>query len=758
MLKKSLLLLATAFAITSSQAQMLPCASDQMRKKLLAEHPELLQIEADLEKQIQEGMRKIDFTKAAKTTFVDQSNNESFWYDIPIVVHIIHDYNPFSTSTFNGDFIPDDFVFESVKDWNTVFAKQNGDTIDVIPPFKKWVGNPRIRLHLATKDPMGNPTKGITRRRSYLTYTGGDQAKYDGWSNTSYINLWFINKMSVDHSEAAAYAYKPSAVTFIPFYDGVISLAGYMNNGSKTMNHELGHVLNLSHVWGDNNQPNIACGDDNVDDTPPTKGHNTTGCTSASIYDTVCSINYFKLYTDSLGNMELVNYPDTNNSQNIMDYTYCDKMFTKGQSKRMHLALNSDIGGRNMLWDSSNLVATGALAPFPDLKPIPDFTVTNVTGTSMLTKNANFAFPGKDVKFTSFTMNDTVTAMKWYFNDAAVPASTSITGFTHQFTDPGWVKLTMTATGNHTGDSTKSFEKALFVTEATGTPASGYFQEFTPSSDRDKWPMFNYYNNEFKWELADVGAYDGNCLKYNGYDNRVTAFSGPINGTPRGDFDDFFTLPMDLTGFGSACNLNFFYSGASRSASTASINDSLYIDYTINKGTAWISLAKLGKGDIFNKGAVTTAYTPAGTWDWAPKTIALPAPAITNYTTFRFRYRPGVSANEVTSSGNNFYMDRIHFSPWPAEVSSINAGATSVTIVPNPTMGDAYVVVNDAANTTVQLSVSDITGKVVYTTSQAIRGTQARIVIPASATTAKGIYLVQTLTGHQVNTQKLVVY
>jgi hypothetical protein len=745
------------FAFGGTGYAQSPCGTDEMRKEVLKQHPELLQFEAELEKQIQAGMRRIDFKRAAKTTFVDQSDNPDFWYDIPIVVHIVHDYNTYSTSTFTGDFIPDNFIFEAVKEWNIVFAKQNADTIDVIPPFKKWVGNPRIRLHLATVDPNGNPTKGITRRRSYLTYDGGQQAKFDDWSPSSYVNIWFINKMSAG-SGAAAYAHYPSTAAFIPFYDGVISLAEYMNKGSKTIPHEIGHVFNLSHVWGDNNDPSLGCGDDNVDDTPPTKGHSPSGCTAANLYDTSCSMNYFKLYTDSLGNIELVNYPDTNNGQNIMDYTYCDRMFTKGQARRMHLALNSDVAGRNRLWDTANLVATGSFQPMPDLKPIPDYSVTNIIGgTSYLSKNANFTFPDKEIKFTNFSHNDTVTAMKWVFNDAATPASTTLSSFNHSFTVPGWVKLALTATGNHSGDSTITFNKAVFVADNTGTPAAGYYQEFKPESDRDKWPNFNYYNNEFQWELANVGTYDNNSIMYRGYDARVTPTASQLTGTPKGDYDDFYSTPMDLTGMGTTCNLNFFFSGASRTATSSNINDSLYIDYTVNKGTSWVSVAKLGKGELFNKGVLSTPYTPAGTWDWAPKTLPLPAAAITNYTTFRFRMRPGTNPFGV-STGNNFYMDRIHFSPWPAEVSMVQSGNASVKVVPNPTMGDAYVVVNDAANTDAEISVSDITGKVVYSTKEAIKGSQARILIPASAVSVKGIYLIQTLTGSQVNTQKLVVY
>ncbi len=758
-MKKYLLLLATPLLFGTAKAQQ-PCGTDEMMRKMRAEHPELIQFEAEMERQIREGINKIDLGHAAKTTTTDQTDNENFWYDIPIVIHIVHDYNNYNTSTFSGDFVPDDFIFNAVKEWNVVFAKENADTSDVIAPFKKWIGHPHIRLHLATNDPNGKRTKGITRRRSYLTYSGSEQAKFDDWTPTSYINIWFINKMSAANNNAAAYALYPSAVTYIPFYDGVISLAEYMNKGSKTIPHELGHVLNLSHVWGDNNSPGMACGDDNVDDTPPTKGHNPSGCSASAIYDTTCSSNYFKMALDAAGHLQLINYPDTNNSQNIMDYTYCDKMFTKGQSRRMHITLNSNIAGRNNLWDSTNLVATGAMLPMPDLKPIPDFSINTITGGTYLTKNGNFVFPGKDVKFTNYTTNDTLTALNWKFeNGSSVINSTSLTNFTQAFTEPGWVKLTMTATGNNTGDTSVSWDKSIFVANPTGTNAVGYLQEFNSDGDRDKWPMFNYYNNEFKWALSDYGVWDNHGIMYKGFDERVTATSFPITGSPKGDFDDFYSIPMDLTPFaGGPCNLNFHFTGASRSSSSASITDTLYIDYTTNKGTTWVSAAKIAKGELCNKGAMSTPYVPTSIMDWSPKTISLPASAITNYTTFRFRYMPGVSANGVVSSGNNFYMDRVNVSPWGAEASNLSPDKTSVSIVPNPTRGDAYVIVKDAFNTRAQITVTDITGKVVYITTQQIAGTQARIVIPASVISVSGMYLVQTLTGNQVNTQKLVVY
>src|ERR1019366_6396928 len=128
------------------------------------------------------------------------------------------------------------------------------------------------------------------------------------------------------------------------------------------------------------------------------------------LYDTICATNYFKIYTDINGNDSLVNYPDTANEQNIMNFASCKKMYTIGQVVRMRGALNSDVGGRNNLWDSTNLVHTGALAPRWDLKPIPEFsaipasaTPGGVLQTNYMYMTNYFTFPGIDVKFVNET-------------------------------------------------------------------------------------------------------------------------------------------------------------------------------------------------------------------------------------------------------------------------------------------------------------------------------------------------------------------
>lgn len=794
----SLLLFVILCIVGKTNAQLLqPCSHDEAEKRMIAQHPELAQAKADYDKQIDAALKKIDFSKVARTTGVDESGNPTFWYDIPVVVHIIHDYNESSS----GEYLSDNFIFNALNDWNIVYAKKNADTADVIAPFKKWIGNPRLRLHLASIDPNGNPTHGITRHRSYLTYNGGDQAKFDDWQPTSYVNIWSINQMSVANGMAAAYAYFPSTGAAFPPADGIIALSSYIDAGGassigtgssfKTINHEMGHVFSLYHPWGSTNNPGVACGDDDVDDTPPTEGHVEPGCQYSlpssnpnSTYDSACARNYFKIYTSSTGIDSLVNYPDTTNAQNIMDYTYCAKMFTIGQVARMHAALNSNVGGRNNLWDTANLVATGVMdinhnfISRVDLKPIPEFAVTRITNggepTALSYMNTvnYFMFPHIPAKFHNETWNDTLTSLTWEFsNGASTPISTSQGVFTNSFSQPGWVDLKMIPTGNNSGTDTVDWPQAVFVADSTGTPASGYFQEWEPNGDYAKWPYFNYYGNEFHWQLdSTVGFDDHYCMKYTGFDNRIILdyttgiFVFPNTGSPFGDFDDLFSVPMDLSAFSDSCNLNFWYAAASRSTNSADINDTLEIDYTTRSdlnsstGITWHTLTILSKGSLINNGAYITEFVPASALNWSPQTISLPAAARTSYTTFRFRYWPHTGSDATYSSGNDFYLDRLNFSRTPAVVNTVALSNLDVAVVPNPTNGDAYVVIKDADNVKADIIVTDIAGKEVFRTSQQLAGGEAHIVIPHAAIAVSGMYMVQTITGNQSQTKKLVVY
>lgn len=799
MVKKSLLTVAAAGLLAGNvNAQTHTCATDEAMQQARLAHPEIARYEAQMEAQVREGLKHINLAHYAKGTntgdtlqpgvmlmYPPQDTNK-YIYHIPIVVHVIHDYGTENVS--------DDDIYQAVKDWNIVYARENADTADVISPFRfkdsahaGYIGNPRMVLHLANKDPHGNPTKGIVRHQHYLTANGGDQAKLDGWPNSAYINIWLVKAMPM-HSNAAAYAYYPSAAqapSMAP-YDGVISLFNYLNT-DKTINHEIGHCMNLKHPWGDTNDPDVSCGDDDVDDTPPTKGHNITGCTPAALYDTTCSSGYFKNYLlpDNVTTLT-VDYPDTNNSQNIMDYTYCSRMFTKGQVLRMHQALNLDVANRNNLWSTRNLVATGLLAdttynsqvspftPMADLPPIPDFSVEKgkVIGVPPSERTFFGCANNSALLFglTNRSWGDTITKVRLRFSNGASTADTTLSGAAlsgtiyNTFSQPGWVTVDMDVSGNGANtdaNAVHASRQAFYVADGDNPvvvdSAHHYYMEFNPDQTAN-WPIFNYYNNEFKWKLRDnVGFYDHTCIEYTSFDSR--AYPANETGSPGGDIDDFFSPAFNLQGMTTGnCKLNFMSAGTFRTGNPADMKDSLIISYSIDCGRNWMQMASLGKNQLGNNGSLTQGYEPLWMGEWALHSFDIPAAARTTKTFFRFRYKPGTDGSQ-NSTGNNFYLDRINISSFPLGVNTLVNGDHNIAVAPNPTTGSSYVIINNVNSGTAQVNVTDVAGRLVFSTSQALSGSNmSRIEIPASVLKVKGMYMVHVTTDTQTYTEKLVTY
>ncbi|APX98990.1 GEVED domain-containing protein [Lacinutrix venerupis] len=185
----------------------------------------------------------------------------------------------------------------------------------------------QIEFCLATVDPNGNATTGITRksttRRDWGTSddmkrssTGG----IDPWDTSQYLNMWVVPQMLSNGGTILGYAQFPggSAAT-----DGVVMGYNYFGrvgavsapfDGGRTTTHEVGHFLNLRHIWGDSN-----CGNDFVSDTPTHQTSN-GGCPVGQV---------------SCGSTDMV--------QNYMDYTNdsCMNLFTTGQKNRMRAVLEA---------------------------------------------------------------------------------------------------------------------------------------------------------------------------------------------------------------------------------------------------------------------------------------------------------------------------------------------------------------------------------------------------------------------------------
>jgi len=211
---------------------------------------------------------------------------------------------------------------------NKDFRAKNADKSKVPAVWKGFVADAGIEFVLAKKDPNGNPTQGITRRKTNVAgfspstnnvksqATGGT----DPWPTDRYLNMWVCTLSG----GVLGYAQFPGGP---PETDGVVILntafgtkgtAAAPFNMGRTTTHEVGHWLNLRHIWGDTED---CSGTDFVNDTPNAVGPNFGKPTFPHV-----SCN---------------NGPNGDMFMNYMDYVDDDSMvmFTPQQVVRMAAAL-----------------------------------------------------------------------------------------------------------------------------------------------------------------------------------------------------------------------------------------------------------------------------------------------------------------------------------------------------------------------------------------------------------------------------------
>jgi hypothetical protein len=445
----------------------------------------------------------------------------------------------------------------------------------------------------------------------------------------------------------------------------------------------------------------------------------------------------------------VVNYPDTTNAQNIMDYTYCSRMFSKGQSVRMRNALTSSVANRNNLYTTANLAATGATAPFPDLPPIADFSVERANGAGLVsdartsfmsfTNASNFTFRNR-------SWNDTITGIQWIFsNGAATPTSTSTGGVNNKFTVPGWVSVTLIASSN-AGNDTFVNSQAVYAADTTPVSAVGYRQSFSTASSVDNWPMVNFYKNQYKWMYYIGAGYgDNQCIKYRSFDT-----TNKRTGSANGDFDDVYTPAFDLSGITGDFYFNFQSSGARIFGSGTM--DSLQIEVSTNGGSFWNRIGGYSGTNLSNAGSKSGEYKPTTTAEWVPRAIRIPETYRTRNTYFRFRYRPG-------SRGNNLYIDDVQLNQFPVGVEEHSMSAATFTLYPNPATDGTNLLIKPLTDGTFTFTISDIAGKTISVRSfEAQSGVATEQHIGGNEFPSAGIYFVTLKTDGSSKTEKLVVY
>jgi Pregnancy-associated plasma protein-A/Secretion system C-terminal sorting domain len=339
------LLLAIIFADAYTQKD---CRQQLYQQQLLATHP---QLSKEYEK-IEAFTRSLPFKLHTGTPGNITSNAIPPVITIPVVVHVL-----WNTNAQN---ITDAQILSQIGVLNNDYRGTNADLAKIPSYFTGIAADCGFQFVLAKVDPKGRATNGIVRRRTDIGIFGlDDRVKNsaiggdDAWNADNYLNIWVCNTVGgiLGYSSAPGGPKEIDGVVINTAVFGTINISGEFNKG-RTAVHEIGHWLNLRHIWGD-----TYCGDDKVDDTP-TQERASRGCPGGEI---------FSCGSTAHGDMYM----------NYMDFTddACMFMFTKGQRERMRAMFETG-GPRNALLYSQALndAELPKTAPVPEIIQ-PDFAV-----------------------------------------------------------------------------------------------------------------------------------------------------------------------------------------------------------------------------------------------------------------------------------------------------------------------------------------------------------------------------------------------
>ena len=239
---------------------------------------------------------------------------------VQTVVHVVY-----RTDEEN---ISDEQIASQIEVLNRDFRATNEDRSLVPEVWQGLVADANIEFELATVDPEGNATNGITRTPTEREFFGNEAnpVKYPEaggtppWPTDRYLNVWVCNLEGglLGYAQFPGMPPETDGVVILYSAFGTTGAAQAPYNLGRTATHEVGHFLNLFHIWGDSDD---CSGSDEVSDTPPAEGPNEG--------------------RPEFPHLSCNNAPNGDMFVNYMDYTNDEAMFmfTAGQVLRMNATL-----------------------------------------------------------------------------------------------------------------------------------------------------------------------------------------------------------------------------------------------------------------------------------------------------------------------------------------------------------------------------------------------------------------------------------
>ena len=292
-----------------AQPQVRKCGTMDVHRRLLSSVPEYAARRADIE----------NHSRLYETG--QASAQRSGVTRIPVVVHVVY-----NTAAQN---ISDAQIASQIEVLNRDFRRTNPDVGTTPAPFLPLATDARIEFALATSAPGGGPTTGIERRQTTVaSFSDNDAVKsaasggMNAWPSDHYLNIWVcpLGNGLLGYAQFPGGPAATDGVVILQSAFGTNGTAAAPFNLGRTATHEIGHWLNLNHIWGDDG--NGCTGTDNVADTPNQGGGNTGVPTFPHVS---CS-----------------NGPNGDMFMNYMDYVddRAMVMFSAGQVARMQACLD----------------------------------------------------------------------------------------------------------------------------------------------------------------------------------------------------------------------------------------------------------------------------------------------------------------------------------------------------------------------------------------------------------------------------------
>lgn len=690
------------------------CGTMDYLEQQIKAHPEYAQRRAFIEQQTQATIQNGNVAKPSGTIII-----------IPVVVHSV--YKNATDSITMAD------VLSQIDTLNKDFRLQNADKSKIPAAWTSVAGDFEIEFCLATKDPQGNPTTGVTYTKTTVpsfTYSGSsDPIKStasggkDGWPPTQYLNMW-VGELS---GGLLGYATFPGGSAN---NDGVVIGAncfGSQNPGllgayalGRTATHEIGHWLNLIHVWGDS--PGCSA-DDNVTDTP-----------AADVANFGCKLFPFTSTCQPTAPGEM--------TMNYMDYgdDPCIYMFTNGQKDRARALF--DAGGARESLLTSAVTACNVVPPPPLLfvnagvlsiqSPIdtlctstvfPTFTLTNIGNVTLTTATIQYSVDGG-------------TPISYNWTGSLDSLQTAIVNLPQSSVTVGNHAITITVVlSNGAADpiaANDALTQNFVVTSVAGQPMP-FFEGFESATfPANNIILFNP-DNAITWESTNTASALGNqsCRIRNISNNTI------------GAVDELQLPSLDWT------NINFpkLEFDVAYANYTAGASDTLQILISTDCGTTYQTIAKLFGASLLTTSATTSPFTPT-LHQWKHKSFSLFPYAVSPVAKIIFR--------NISGYENNLYLDNINIYATATNIVSDNTLANNLTIFPTPTTD--FLTIEYTANNsqTLKIEMLDLTGRSLSNWTENVNNgkNEWEISLPSLAS---GVYLMRFNDGVNIHTEKIVI-